>query len=262
MKLKLPDVTLVCIETREHALARMAIEDCLRVAEFGDVLVLTDRPLEFSPLTQLTGKARVISVPDWPTKLGWSQSWWFDIPLLLRTKQTLNIQWDSWIWNANMWRDEWMQYDYIGAPWRHHPPSSTMRVGNGGFSLVSTRMKRFIYDRRERYVCDSDVDDALLCIKYRPELEKAGFVWAPEKVAYEFSFEGCDGSEPTRHFGFHALFNFPHVLDRDRLIERMELVVRSPNLTKPGSLPLTAFVHKHPALMQEFTAQAKEHANG
>jgi len=255
VKLKLPDVTLVCVETREHTLARMAVEDCMRSVEFGDVLILTDRPLEFSPLTFL-GQPRFSAVPDWPEKIGWSRSWWFDVPPLLRTSHTLNIQWDSWIWDPIMWRNEFLQYDYIGAPWKHLPENGK-RVGNGGFSLVSSRLKRFIYDRRDRFPCDSAVDDALLCIKYRPALEDAGFVWAPEHVAYDFSFEGCDGSQPTAHFGFHALFNFPHVLDKDRLFERMEVVLRSPNIMKPDSYMMRAFCEKNPAITQEIMSQAQ-----
>jgi hypothetical protein len=259
MKLKLPDVSLVCIETREHKLACLSIKDCVDKIDFGDLIIITDRPAEFYDFNYL--KPQIKTVVDWPTKLGWSQSWWYDVPLMLRTKSSLNIQWDSFVWSSEMWRDEFLQYDYIGAPWQHHPPN-TPRVGNGGFSLVSARLKRYVYDRRDKFPCDSDVDDALLCIKYRAELEKAGFIWAPEKVAYDFSYEGCDGSEPTRHFGFHALMNFPYVLDRERLNERMELVMRSPNLTKPGSIPLSGFIHKHPALVQELTASAKEQVNG
>ncbi len=41
-RLSLPDVTLVMVETREHELARLAILDCLKVAKFGDVLILTN----------------------------------------------------------------------------------------------------------------------------------------------------------------------------------------------------------------------------
>ena len=145
-----------------------------------------------------------------------------------------------------------------GAVWLHHDPKSGKRVGNGGFSLVSTRLKRYVADRRDRFPCDNDVDDALLCIKYRKDLEDAGFVWAPENIAHDFSFEGCDGSKPTRHFGAHALFNFPHMLDKERLFERMELVMRSPNLSKPDSYIMRAFVEKNPALVQEIMAQAKD----
>ncbi len=77
MKLQLPSVTLVMIETQNHQLACMAVEDCLRVADFGDVLILTDRPLEFSSLTQFC-KPTIHVVPDWPEKIGWSRSWWYD----------------------------------------------------------------------------------------------------------------------------------------------------------------------------------------
>ncbi len=252
MKLKLPSVTLVCVETREHELAALAIGDCLDKAEFGDVLILTDKPEKFT--NDLFIGERYHIVPDWPDKLGWSRSWWYDVPPLLRTSHTLNIQWDSWIWDAGMWRDDFLKYDYIGAPWMHHAPTGP-RVGNGGFSLVSTRLKRYIADRRAQYVCDNATDDALLCIKYRPALEAAGFVWAPEKVAYDFSFEGCDGSKPTKHFGFHALYNFPKVLDRDRLFERMELVMRSPYIAKPDSYMLKAFTEMNPEVTREIMTQ-------
>src|ERR1017187_791348 len=100
MKLKLPDVTLVMVETRQHELARMAIEDCLRVAEFGEVLIVTDLPDQFKYIST-DQNIRFHIVPDWPNKIGWSRSWWFDVPLLLRTSHTLNIQWDSWISDAS-----------------------------------------------------------------------------------------------------------------------------------------------------------------
>jgi len=45
--LKLPDVTLVMIETRQHALAQLALEDSERLCEFGDVLVFTNHPSQF-----------------------------------------------------------------------------------------------------------------------------------------------------------------------------------------------------------------------
>ena len=92
MKLKLPSVTLQMIETRQHALARLALEDCLAAAEFGDVIILTDRPSEFS---ELNCNPRVQLVEDWPDKLGWCKACWLDVPPLLCTSHVLQIQWDS-----------------------------------------------------------------------------------------------------------------------------------------------------------------------
>lgn len=239
--LKLPDVTLVMVETREHELARMAIEDCLRVAEFGDVLVLTDRPSEFWKLTQMGVTPRIVAVPDWPEKIGWSRSWWFDVPPLLRTSQTLNIQWDSWICDPSMWRDDFLRYDFIGAPWWYKDGKN---VGNGGFCLKSTRLARYIYKHRDKFPCDTPVDDDLLCRTYRPKLEEAGFLWAPEKVAHDFAFECCRPSATSKHFGFHAAFNWPDVLPVERLNERLKLAMQSPYI-RDGYM-MKALVQKHP----------------
>lgn len=243
--LKLNDVTLVCVETREHELARMAVEDCLRVAEFGDVLILTDKPESFC----LSQPFRYQVVPDWPDKLGWSRSWWFDVPPLLRTSQTLNIQWDSWICDPSMWRDEFLRYDFIGAPWWYKDGKN---VGNGGFCLKSARLARYIYKHRDRFPCDTAVDDDLLCRTYRPKLEEAGFLWAPEKVAHDFAFECCRPSKTSKHFGFHALFNWPEVLDTERLRQRVELALASPYI-RDGYM-MKAFCERHPDVVRELVA--------
>lgn len=236
-KLKLPDVTLVCVETREHPLAALAIQDCIKKADFGEILILTNEPRYFDRLFGC--KVHFQIVPDWSEKVGWSRSWWYDVPPLLRTKQTLNIQWDSWIWDASLWRDEWLEYDYVGAPWWYEDGRN---VGNGGFSLVSTRLKRFMLKNRGKFPCDTPLDDDLLCRKYRRQLEEYGFRWAPESVAYEFAWEGCRKDRTQRrHFGFHAMFNWPLVLTRDGLIERMRVAAKSGNLTRPGSYQFKTF---------------------
>jgi hypothetical protein len=239
--LRLPDVTLVMVETREHKLARLAVEDCLAKVEFGDVLVVTDQPEKFGP--HVASSARFHLVPDWPDKLGWSQSWWYDVPPLLKTNFTLNIQWDSWVWDTSCWRDEFYDYDYIGAPWWY---TDGRNVGNGGFSFISTRLKQYLAENRERFPCTTSSDDDLLCRKYRPALEQAGFDWAPEEVAHEFSFECCRPSETSRHFGFHAMFNWPHVLPEDRVIERMNIALASPYIK--DSYMMKSFWYRHPGL--------------
>jgi Protein of unknown function (DUF5672) len=244
--LKLPDVTLVMVETREHVLARMAIEDCLNAAEFGDVLIVTDRPDLFDGLSQ---PARFYLVEDFPDKLGWSNTWWFEVAPLLNTTHSLNIQWDSWICDPTMWQDKFLRYDYIGAPWWY---TDGLNVGNGGFCLVSTLMKRYIYERREVYPCSTSSDDDLLCRKYRPKLENAGFNWAPDKLAHEFAFECARPSPLSQHFGFHAMFNWPYVLPHDRLMQRMEIARHSPYISK--GYMMTAFCRKHPGIAKELVA--------
>lgn len=229
------------VETREHDLARMAIEECMRVVEFGDQLILTDQPEKFGP--HVASESRFHYVPDWPEKIGWSRAWWFDVPPLLKTSHTLNIQWDSWICDVSQWTDEFLNYDYIGAPWWYKDGKN---VGNGGFSLISTRLKKYIYDRKGEYPCDTAVDDDLLCRKYRQKLEDAGFTWAPEKLAHRFAFECCRVTPAS--FGFHAMFNWPKVLAPERLEDRMKIAMNSPYI-RDGYM-MKAFRANNPEILE------------
>ena len=247
MKLNLPNVTLVMIETREHTLARMAVEYCLKVAEFGDVLIITDRMDEFD-----TCSARFHIVPDFPDKLGWARSMWYDVPSLLFTSHMLAIQWDSWIWDPTMWRDEFLNYDFVGAPWWYKDGKN---VGNSGFCLKSTRLARYIAKNRDKFPCDTSAEDDLLCRKYRARLEDVGFRWASERVAYDFSFEGCAGNKPTKHFGFHALMNWPYVLDHEKLLERVRLAFESKYIRE--SYIGKTFCEKHPDIVKELLEEER-----
>jgi hypothetical protein len=249
--LRLPDVTLVLIETREHDLAQLALEDCERRAEFGDVLVFTDRPAQF-----IRGDRQVITVPDWPDKLGWSRCHWYDVPLHVRTSHTLTIQWDSWVVDPSMWRDSYLEYDYIGAPWPFHAKDG-MTVGNGGFSLRSTKLLRFIHKHRAQFPCITDSDDDLYCRAYRPRLQDAGFIWAPEPLAYDFAFECGRPDQTARHFGFHAIFNFDYGCENneERLLERAKIMARSDYISNRN---WKSFASKCPQIV----AQLKESGHG
>lgn len=222
-QLILPDVTLVLIETREHDLAQLALEDCESQVQFGDVLVFTDRPSQF-----IRADRRVIAVPDWPDKVGWSRCFWYDVALHVRTSHALGIQWDSWVVNPVSWLPEFLNYDYLGSPWWYE---DGMNVGNGGFSLRSATFMRFIRKNRDRYPCVTDVDDDLYCRKYRPQLQdEAGFRWAPQDLAARFAFECVAAPQGIKPFGFHSPMNFPKVLSGERVVERMKLMQRSKNL--------------------------------
>jgi Protein of unknown function (DUF5672) len=244
MKLNLPDVTLVMVETLDHNLARMAVENCVDKADFANVLVFTDRPLEFSPLTHVCDH-RIITVPNWPSKLDWCKANWFIVPKHVHSSHILFCQWDAGIWDASMWRDEFLRYDFIGAPWWH----ASKNVGNSGFSLKSTRLARYVYDHRAEFPCTSTAEDDQLCRMYRPRLEDKGFVWAPENIAYDFAYEGCDGKPPIKHFGFHACWNFPFALDRDQVNERVEIMMQSPYIR--DSYMMKCFCEKHPGIIRD-----------
>jgi hypothetical protein len=244
--LDLSDVTLVMIETRQHELAHMAVEDCVEKVGFGEVLIFTDKADDFK--FGDSARFRLVAVPDWPDKLGWSRFLWSGVAAYLRTAYMLSIQWDSWIVDPEMWDDEFYRYDYIGAPWWY---KDNRNVGNGGFSLRSTRLMRYLRDNRDKFPCTTALDDDLLCRKYRPQLEDIGFVWAPEPVANQFAFECVPAKGST--FGFHALHNFGLVLDHDRLLERCRIAMKS-SYIYPDSWMWAELCKRNPTLESELKA--------
>lgn len=249
--LELPDVTLVLVETREHDLGQMALEECERHCRFGDVVVFTDRPSQF-----MTRGRRIVTVDDWPTKLGWSQCFWYDVPQHVYTSHSLGIQWDSWVVRPDLWKPEFLDYDYIGAPWWY---TDGLNVGNGGFCIRSTALLRYIYKNRARFPCITDLDDDLYSRKYRIYLEALGFRWAPEIIAKDFAFECVRYPADHETFGFHAAFNFDYGCgDEARLLERARVMWRSEYI-RNGRIG-KSFAEKFPQIVTQLSM--KENAHG
>jgi Protein of unknown function (DUF5672) len=253
-KRNLPDVTLVCCETRDHALARLAVQDCVTKVQFGDVLIFTNEPRLFEPLDC---EPRYVIVEDFADKLGWCRYGWFGVPEHVRTSMMCLIQWDSGVWDTSMWTDEFMEYDYIGAVWGWH---KTKKVGNSGFGLKSIRLARYIADRAWEFPCSSSSEDDLLCRKYRPVLEERGFRWAPERLAHKFSFECTRPDSTSRHFGYHAMFNWPIVLPHDEVLHRLDLAFKSAYIR--DSYMMKAFCQMHPAIAAELRDKHAEIKEG
>jgi len=112
------------------------------------------------------------------------------------TNFILITQHDGYILNPNAWQSDFLEYDYIGAPW------SDGVVGNGGFSL---RSKKFCELSSE---IESDIyapEDVLLCRTHRKFFEDNGIKFAPEELAHKFSWEK-NSRYPyyEGQFGFHG----------------------------------------------------------
>jgi hypothetical protein len=117
----------------------------------------------------------------------------------------LCIQWDGFVLRGEAWDPAFLDYDYIGAPWPHF--RDAYNVGNGGFSLRSRRLleacKELPFDR-------SELEDVLICRRWRPQLEQQGIRFAPERIAQRFAYER---TIPTGdEFGFHGAFNLVPLL--------------------------------------------------
>ena len=207
--LRLPDVTLIAIDAVAHDLTRLAIEDTLERVEPAAIITWSDRPL-----TTRSGSYNVLARPE--SWIEVARLLWYDVPTRVTTSHFLLVQWDSWVLNEAYWDPRWLDLDYLGAPWGWH--GDGLEVGNGGFTLRSTRLARWVA-RHERYSV-SHPEDVALCRVHRHALEADGFRWASVEEAERFAFERA---APRLAFGFHGAWNFPSVLNRDRLLQRLEL---------------------------------------
>jgi hypothetical protein len=205
-RLSLRDVTLAAVDTAAHQLTRMALEECMKEADFGDHVILSDKEI-------LSG-VRHVTIPSETGRKDAVRMVWDELPKHVKTKFFLRIEWDSWIINRAMWCNEYLRYDYIGAGWPHLPGPHV--VGNGGFSLRSVDLMLALAKFELPF---KEPEDVLLCRQYRPYLEKRGFSWAPLLIARCFASELT--WETFRSFGFHGMFNWVFVLTREEIEHRL-----------------------------------------
>jgi hypothetical protein len=198
-------ITVVIIDDVAHELARLALIDTICQITPRQILILTDDP----------GKIRVARSEahyfNGGSVVAAAHAMWYDVPPLVKTDHLLSIQADGWVLDRSLWTDDFLGVDYIGAPWPVEPGNAWARlgytkgrnVGNGGFSMISTRLARHIGVNRARYPLIMPGDDSI-CRRYRPALEAEGFRWASEELATQFSFE-CGPQPAGGTFGFHGL---------------------------------------------------------
>ena len=128
----------------------------------------------------------------------------------------LIIQWDSFILHPELWTHDFLQYDYIGAVWPHHPDTP---VGNGGFSLRSVKLLEAL---ESPAISRRHPEDFCICVDNKAHLENEfGIQFAPTNIAEQFSVERSDW-HPA--FGFHGFFNFGKALSPEELSAFLDLL--------------------------------------
>jgi hypothetical protein len=205
--LNLPDVTLLCVDTRTPDLAIAAMNRCLAQVRFGGAVLLTDP-------AQVTDAPPGIHLEPVIVDSIEAYSLLILRGLLphVRTTHLLVMQWDGYVLDAGQWDDEFLRVDYIGALWRNQPPGRST-VGNGGFSLRSHRLLQALQDPA---MLLRHPEDTCICHDNRSRLESVhGIRFAPPALAARFSYERIESKTPT--FGFHGMFNMHRVLSPEEL---------------------------------------------
>ena len=207
----LHDVSLICFDTRHPDQACGAIERCNESTAFASTDFFC--PSGWTPpAAASTSSANVVLHPIAPIR-GIEDYNRFRLRGLadyVRTSHALVMQWDGFLNKPGYWSQDFLKWDYIGAPWYSGKSPST--VGNGGFSLRSRRLLDALATMNHSYRVPEDVT---ICINLRPELEsRFGIRFAPLEVAQNFA---CEYGPYRPAFGFHGMHNFAHVLNTDEL---------------------------------------------
>lgn len=198
----LPEVTLVSVSSVALSATVAAMKRSMEQAEFGAAMLLSHRR---PPIGD--GKIKWRPIRPIRSRQDYSRFMLRELAEHIDTRFALCVQWDGYVLDGARWLEEFLDHDYIGAPWPHFDDNH--RVGNGGFSLRSKKL----LDACTKFADPGDeAEDILIGRTYRHWLEANGIRFAPEEVARRFAFERL--SPTGNEFGFHGLFNMRSILGR------------------------------------------------
>jgi hypothetical protein len=208
-KPRLDDVTLCCVDTAQPIAAARAVRVSTEQCAFAAAILFTDREVDVPGV-----EVRRIAPLDAST---YSRFMLRELVSHVTTPFALVVQWDGYVLSGTDWDNDFLEFDYIGAPWFWHPPGQ--QVGNGGFSLRSHRLLTMLAN--DDFPVGHPEDD-LICRKWRPELEGRGIKFADPGTAARFAFER--DLIPGPRFGFHGMFNFWRTVSQSELANVLDLV--------------------------------------
>lgn len=193
--LSLPNITLICLTGKDFPAHDEAIKKSTEEINFGDVKVIYDYKIK--------------NINDWNKKII------YDLWKYVDTDFAILIHPDGYIIHPELWNPDWLNYDYIGAPWPLPKDSYSYRDVDGDIvrvgNSVSLRSKKILelptqLELEWRSYYGNTNEDGFLCCHNRHFLEEAGCVFAPLEVAKHFSKEHeIPENKGLQTFAFHSL---------------------------------------------------------
>ncbi len=191
--LNLKNITLVCVATKDVKASFKALKYSSKDINFEKILFLSNEDDPYDP------EIVHVKIKSFKSVAEWGKFIVFDLHKYIDTKYIILIHSDGFIVNPKSWKDSFLDYDYIGAPFPIPKDNKTyadhkgniIRVGNS----VSLRSKKILQLPSELKLSWTKYDpihlheDGYLCVHIRHILEKHGINFAPFKVACKFARE-------------------------------------------------------------------------
>jgi hypothetical protein len=205
-KLNLKNVTLYGVDTIDLDRQLKAFAICESYAEFGAKKILTN-----SKENSITDTGiQIISTDIINSIRDYNQ---FNLKHLndyIDTEFVMVAEYDGFILNPDAWTDEFLNYDYIGAPLL---VDGVQLTGNGGFSIRSKKLLELVQSddaiqlgskADHKY---AENEDWVICVVMRDYLESKGIRFAPAELGHRFSLENNReyGNVWNGQFGYHGL---------------------------------------------------------
>ena len=208
----LKDVTLISATSIDIQSAANALLVSSEHCNFGAIKLLSsNKP------TKLYSSIEYIKIPPIDF-IGYSKFMIEQLHNFVDTEFCLVVQADGFVINPSIWTNQFLEYDYIGAPWPNEVSVLNTsfnkmslgrnRVGNGGFSLRSKKLlkacSQIDFDKLDFPLKSEDL---IICHYLYDEMLKAGIKFAPLEIAKKFSIESLikDHAENLDlSFGFHG----------------------------------------------------------
>lgn len=198
-KLQLPQVTLVAMTSVNVTATIKAMEYSMKGIDFGDaVLVTHKKPWNLPKKIRYSHTSKLTNIDDFNYKMV------YELGDHIKTDYALIVHADGFVVHPEMWRDEFLDYDYIGAPWPLPQEGDTTtyrdiygnicRVGNS----AGIRSKRLMdFPKKANIPWEGEFafgkmwfyEDGFICCKIRHLLEAEGMRIAPLEVAKHYSHE-------------------------------------------------------------------------
>ncbi len=231
-RLQLPNVTLAAMTSVNIGATIKALQYSMKEIDFGAVILITHRK-PFGLPKEITYKH--IDRLDHINKFNYDMV--YELYKYVDTDFVLTVHADGFVVNPSAWRDEFLDYDYIGSPWPDPHDDFTyrdihgdlIRVGNS----VGIRSKRLLeFPVKEKIPFEMDHgwfnEDGFICVKNRHLFTEAGMTYAPLDLAVHLGHEvPIPEEEGTTPFLFHKWAGenagYPHfLLDKDTLMGRVK----------------------------------------
>lgn len=219
-KLQLPQVTLICVGTRDVEASARALEYSCRGIEFGAVKLVSPYRPECADYIQWD------LVEPFPSIDHWNEYIVYKLTNHIQTDYCLLVHADGFVVNPHKWNPEWLELDYIGPPWdiataiaiQGGRDQELSRVGNS----VSLRSKRLLdlpaatnMEWRRFNACDCNEDTYISSHNWHlfaaADMKKGTF-----EQAMEFGREADmpENMHITEPFVFHKWYFRNHIYPR------------------------------------------------